>query len=90
MVSQSAKLIQCARHDLAVRGFNVQILCCDIQQLFAAVVSEHANQRVVDFEQPAIWSRKIGSFLNVVEELPVKPFGTPACGDVFENVHNLL
>ena len=54
-----------------------------MQQLFSAVVPEHAHQRVIDFHKSPVRTAEEKTFLNVVEEFAVAALGFPAVGNIF-------
>ena len=60
-----------------------------LQQLFPAVISEHANQRIVDFDEAAVRRGEKQSLLNVVEEFAIAALRFAAIGDVFEHMDGL-
>ena len=60
-----------------------------MQQIFPAVVAEHANQRVVDLDEAAVGRGEEQSFLNVVEQFPVALLHLKAIADVLQHVDGL-
>ena len=60
-----------------------------MQQFIAAVVAEHADQGVIDFDEASIRAAEKQSFLNVVEQFAIAAFGFAAVGDVLQNMNGL-
>ena len=60
-----------------------------MQQFVPAVVPQHANQGIVDFDETAVWTAEKQSFLNVVEQFAIAALGFTAIGDVLQHVDGL-
>ena len=60
-----------------------------LQQLFPAVVAEHANQRVIDLDKAAVGRGEEQPFLNVVEQFAVALLHFQAIADVLQHVDGL-
>src|SRR6266404_510660 len=60
-----------------------------VQQLVPAGMSEHANQRVIDLDEPTIGTAKEQPFLNVVEQFAIAALGLAAVSYVLQHMDGL-
>ena len=70
-----------------IRGIKIELARdIHIEQLFPAGVAQHAHEGFVDFDEATVGRGEVETFLDIVEEFPVAPFGLATVGDVFQNV----
>ena len=62
----------------------------DLKKLFAGLVSEHADQGIVDLDETALGSGEKDAFLNGVEQLAIAPLRFLPIGNVLEDMNGLL
>src|SRR5947209_5881782 len=90
MISETSKLIESASSELAVSRIDIEVLSFNVEQLLAAVITQHAHQGIVHFQQTTVGCREVSTFLNVVEQFAIEPLRTTIRGDVFQYVDDLL
>src|SRR5262249_49969074 len=60
-----------------------------LKQLLPAAIAEHPHEGVIDFQEVAIRSREVGSFLEIVKEFAIKTLSLPVFGYVTKNMNRL-
>src|SRR5258708_6307359 len=89
-IAQHPVALQGGKHlAMAFRDREYSLARVRVQQSVAAVVAEHADQRVVDLNEAAVRAAEEEPFLNVVEQLAIAALGFAAVGDVLEYMDGL-
>src|SRR5580692_1421706 len=90
MIPYRAVLLHLSRKLLILFGGKTY-LGADIglQQMFTIAISEHPDQRIVDFNESPVRCREKHSFLNVVKKFAIAPLGFATVSDVLEHVDGL-
>src|SRR5258708_3327470 len=59
----------------------------DFEQLLAAGISQHADQRLVNLDKASVRSGEVEAFLDVVEQLAIATLGFLPVGNILQNVN---
>src|ERR1043166_3504788 len=89
-VADRALLAQLAGDFVALLSPDIDLaLEIELQHFFARLVAQHADQRVIHFNEMAFRRGKEHAFLHVIEQLAVALLGLAAVSDVLKHMNGL-